>query len=69
MLVLPAARVIVEALWFGSAADVMLLVGKWFVFWAVGVRLFIAGVRQAQPQFTAKSIFEIKDRAAFRHRA
>jgi hypothetical protein len=66
MLVLPTARVIVEALWFGSAADVMLLVGKWFVFWAVGVRLFIAGVRQvAQPQFTAKSIFEIKDRAAF----
>ena len=39
---------------------------KWFVFWAVGVRLFIAGVRQvAQPQFTAESIFEIKDRAAF----
>jgi hypothetical protein len=36
------------------------------VFWAVGVRLFIAGVRQvAQPQFTAESIFEIKDRAAF----
>ena len=66
MLVLPAAGVIVEALWFGSAADVMLLVGKWFVFWAVGVRLFIAGVRQvAQPQFTAESIFEIKDRAAF----
>jgi hypothetical protein len=66
MLVLPAAGVIVEALWFGTAADIMLLVGKWFVFWAVGVRLFIAGVRQvAQPQFTAESIFEIKDRAAF----
>jgi hypothetical protein len=66
MLVLPAAGVIVEALWFGSAADVVLLVGKSFVFWAVGVRLFIAGVRQvAQPQFTAESIFEIKDRAAF----
>jgi hypothetical protein len=66
MLVLPAAGVVVEALWFGTAADIMLLVGKWFVFWAVGVRLFIAGVRQvAQPQFTAESIFEIKDRAAF----
>lgn len=66
MLVLPAAGVIVEALWFGSAADVVLLVGKSFVFWAVGVRLFMAGVRQvAQPQFTAESIFEIKDRAAF----
>ena len=66
MLVLPAAGVIAEALWFGTAADVMPLVAKWFVFWAVGVRLFIAGVRQvAQPQFTAESIFEIKDRAAF----
>ena len=66
LFVLPAGCVIGQMLWFGGAADVMLLVGKWFVFWAVGVRLFIAGVRQvAQPQFTAESIFEIKDRAAF----
>jgi hypothetical protein len=65
MLVLPAASVIVEALRLGGAADIMVLVGKWFVFWAVGVRLFIAGVRQvAQPQYTAETIFEIKDRAA-----
>lgn len=65
LFVLPAGCVIGQMLWFGGAADVMLLVGKWFVFWAVGVRLFIAGVRQvAQPQFTAESIFEIKDRAA-----
>ena len=65
LFVLPAGCVIGQMLWFGGAADVMLLVGKWFVFWAVGVRLFIAGVRQVtQPQFTAESIFEIKDRAA-----
>ena len=65
MLVLPAASVIVEALRLGGAADIMVLVGKWFVFWAVGVRLFIAGVRQvAQTQYTAETIFEIKDRAA-----
>jgi hypothetical protein len=44
----------------------MLLVGKWFAFWAVGVRLFLAGVRQmAQPEFTAKTIFEIEDSASF----
>ena len=44
----------------------MLLVGKWFAFWAVGVRLFLAGVRQmAQPEFTAKTIFEIDDSASF----
>jgi hypothetical protein len=66
MLVLPAGCVIGQIAWSGGAADVMLLVGKWFVFWMVGVRLFIAGVRQvAQPRFTAESIFEIKDRAAF----
>ena len=64
--VLPAGCVAGEALWPGSSADVMQLVGKWFVFWAVGVRLFIAGLRQvAQPQFTAESIFEVKDSAAF----
>jgi hypothetical protein len=64
MLVLPAGCVIGQIVWSGGAADVMLLVGKWFCSgWsAFG---FIAGVRQvAQPQFTAESIFEIKDRAA-----
>jgi len=36
------------------------LTGKWFVFWSVGIRLFIAGVRQVtKPEFTAKEIFHI----------
>jgi hypothetical protein len=67
LLVLPVASVVIEALWTGAAAGgVMLLIGKWFVFWAVGVRLLFAGVRQVmQPQFTAESIFAVKDRAAF----
>lgn len=65
LFVLPAGCVIVEALRVGSA-DLLLLIGKWFVFWAGGVRLFIAGLRQVvQPQFTSEGIFEIKDRAAF----
>jgi hypothetical protein len=65
LLVLPAASVAIETLWMGGGADIMLLVGKWLVFWGVGVRLFIAGVRQVvQPQFTAETIFEIKDYAA-----
>jgi len=65
LLVLPAGSVIAEVLWRGSGAvDVLLVVGKWYVFWAVGVRLFMAGVRQVlQPQFTA-DIFAIKDTAA-----
>ena len=66
MLVLPAACVLIEALARGGHSDVVYLVGKWFVFWGVGVRLFIAGVRQvAKPQFTAEGIFAIKDPAAF----
>jgi hypothetical protein len=66
LFVLPSGCVAVEALWRHGEADIVLLIGKWFVFWAVGVRLFSAGARQvAQPQFTAESIFEVKDRAAF----
>ncbi len=35
-------------------------VGRWFVFWAVGVRLALAGLRQFfGPAFTAKEIFHI----------
>jgi uncharacterized protein DUF6790 len=65
LLVLPAGCVAAEALWRHGAADIVLLIGKWFVFWAVGARLFIAGVRQVvQPQFTAESIFDSKDEAS-----
>jgi hypothetical protein len=50
--------------WRNGNTDPLLLVGKWYVLWAVGVRLFTAGVRQVlQPQFTA-DIFAIKDGAA-----
>jgi uncharacterized protein DUF6790 len=65
LLVLPVISVIVEALHIGASADVMWLIGKWFVFWACGVRLFIAGVSQnLRPEFTAKSIFGIDAPAA-----
>lgn len=65
LLVFPIASIGAEALWNHGTVDVTLLVGKWFVFWAVGVRLFIAGVRQTiQPQFTAEKIFAIKDTAS-----
>jgi hypothetical protein len=61
----PVASIAVEALWLHGGTDLTFLIGKWFVFWAVGVRLFLAGVRQViQPQFTAESIFDIKDPAA-----
>ena len=65
MLVLPAASVAVEALRAPAALDLMPLMGKWFTFWGVGVRLFTAGLMQTfRPQFTAQSIFAIKDESA-----
>lgn len=36
------------------------LAGKWFIFSAVGLRLFLAGIKQTtDPAFTAKEIFHI----------
>lgn len=64
LLILPAASVIVEA-FYSAGADIMWLVGKWFVFWACGVRQFAAGLTQTlKPEFTAKSIFDIDAPAA-----
>jgi len=40
------------------------LVGKWFIFYAVGIRLLLAGIRQIKnPSFTAKEIFHIESDA------
>jgi hypothetical protein len=42
------------------------LFGKWFVFSAVGLRLFAAGVQQSvKPAFTAKEIFHINSADSF----
>jgi hypothetical protein len=62
LFVFPVASVAIEAVHSRPAADIILLTGKWFVFWGVGVRLFTAGVRQTiQPRFTAEEIFGIHD--------
>ena len=38
------------------------LFGKWYVFWAVGIRLLLAGIRQiSQPAYTAQTLLGIKD--------
>jgi hypothetical protein len=66
LLLLPIGSVIAEALLHPHAASVMTLVGKWFVFWAVGIRLLLAGIRQViQPAFTASEIFGIEDGRSF----
>jgi hypothetical protein len=66
LLILPVASVITESAFSGHTVSVLALAGKWFVFWAAGVRLFIAGVRQVvQPRFTAEEIFGLPDRGSF----
>ena len=57
MLVLPLVSIAID---FGShpGALAVVLVGRWFVFWGVGVRLGLAGMRQLfRPSFTAKELF------------
>jgi hypothetical protein len=62
MLAAPLGAIAIEHSVLHSAAPLMSLVGKWFVFWAVGVRLALAGLRQYfQPRFTAEQIFEIRN--------
>ncbi|WP_162354579.1 DUF6790 family protein [Paenibacillus lycopersici] len=65
MLILPVASIGIELAGRESVAFDMSLIGKWFLFWAVGVRLFTAGLRQAlNPSFTAEAIFHIKNAEA-----
>jgi hypothetical protein len=42
------------------------LLGKWFIFSAVGLRLFLAGIKQTtDPAFTAKEIFHLNNPESF----
>lgn len=60
MLVFPLLSVGVEASTTGATVGAP-LIGKWFVFWAVGCRLFLAGMRQiVQPGYTARVILGLK---------
>jgi len=63
MFVFPVISILVEFFVLRNPAGTILLVGKWFVFWGVGVRLFLAGLRQSlTPSFTAEKIFGITDK-------
>lgn len=63
--VLPIAFTANELISSSDTAAVLLVAGEWFVFWAVGIRLLGAGLRQVlQPSFTAETIFKIHDRGA-----
>lgn len=43
-----------------------LLISKWIIFWAVGIRLFTAGIKQASdPAFTGTKIFKFTSQESF----
>jgi hypothetical protein len=64
MLILPVISLVLERM--SHPMSICYLIGKWFVFWAIGVRLFLAGLRQASnPSFTAKEIFHIQGTESF----
>jgi hypothetical protein len=59
MMLLPIASIVTEY-FFRYPADIIGLIGKWFVFWVVGIRLFSAGIKQSlNPYFTLEKIFDI----------
>jgi len=65
MLILQVISLVLERM--SHPMSICYLIGKWFVFWAIGVRLFLAGLRQAsKPSFTAKEIFHIQSFAVIR---
>src|ERR1700693_987047 len=65
LFIFPVASAIIAAA-LPAHVSIVFLAGRWFVFWAVGIRLFLAGARQViQPQFTAEEIFDIHERGSF----
>lgn len=66
MLILPAASIAAEYYCLHTSADLLALTGKWFAFWGVGMRLGLAGLRQAfNPAFTTRDVFEIDDERVY----
>jgi hypothetical protein len=60
MLILPIGSVLIARGVDPTAAWID-LISLWFVFWAVGVRLGLAGMRQIlRPEFTARDIFKLE---------
>jgi hypothetical protein len=65
MVVLPLVSILIEMKTHHLAIS-WPLAGKWLIFGAIGVRLFIAGIRQAtKPAFTAQQIFRITGTDSF----
>ncbi|MDM0012459.1 hypothetical protein QTH87_08440 [Variovorax sp. J22P168] len=60
MFVFPLLSIAIDAIQHSVPVG-MALIGKWYVFWAVGLRLLLAGLKQIlQPRYTAEKILGIK---------
>ena len=65
-IIVPAVSVFINWLIVRSLPISVETMGKWFIFWAVGLRLFIVGLRQVfNPAFTAKTIFHLSDTGSY----
>jgi hypothetical protein len=61
MLVLPVGSIYADQAHYHASVPILMLLGKWFVFWSAGVRLLVAGLLQFfQPRFTSQQIFGIR---------
>jgi hypothetical protein len=60
MVILPIATFVVERSLATNIHDSWETLFRWFIFWGIGVRLLVAGIRQVvQPSFTARDIFHL----------
>ena len=61
LLLLPVASILIQLNIAGTSSSTVEIALRWFVFWAVGVRLLLAGLRQVtRPDYTAKVILGLK---------
>jgi hypothetical protein len=66
MFLLPLLSVLTEIVVNKNHTALIALIGKWFVFWAIGIRLLTAGIRQViKPGLTAEGILGIKDKSSW----
>ncbi|MCJ8143754.1 hypothetical protein MKI84_12590 [Ancylobacter sp. A5.8] len=66
MVILPVLSIASELVSNGTLAGLLGIFTKWFVFWAVGVRLVLAGVSQIlRPGYTLKHILGVDEPRAY----
>ncbi len=64
--IMPLLSVMLEMYFVENVQPTFAMLSKWFIFWAVGMRLFIAGMKQTiDPAFTAREIFKFKTEESF----